>query len=64
MCKVYDFLRRVAKSPLVLVARRVISSVVPMKPYPQCGIAPRCPCPVVRTHVAGVAIGNEVNMKL
>ena len=59
-----SFLRNLDRGTLVFVMQRVLGVLLPMKPYAQCGIAPRCPCPSAPPGMTGVAIGDEVTMHL
>jgi hypothetical protein len=61
----FGFLRSLDRRAIVLVAQRLLSAVLPCKPYAACGYAPRCPCPNAPVHeTTGVAIGDAITMNL
>jgi hypothetical protein len=61
----FHFLRHIDRQAIVLIMQRVLSAVIPMKPYASCGYAPRCPCPSAPIQeTTGVAIGDSVTMNL
>lgn len=63
MTYILTFLRNLDKRRIIFILKRIVSAVMPMRPYETCGMG-RCPCPCQRHRdrpqsVTGIAAANE-----
>jgi hypothetical protein len=62
---VLSFIRSIDRRKCIYFAQRLLAMVLPLRPYYECGIAPRCPCPSARqSSITGVAVGDDIRMKI
>ena len=63
----FAMLRNLDPQKLIYWAGQLARWALPLRPYYDCGRSPRCPCPSVqqcKSQVSGVAIGDDINMKI
>lgn len=63
---IISFIRNLDRGKCVYFLRRLLATILPLRPYKACGRTTRCPCPAVQLQadMNGVAVGGDVCMKM
>lgn len=59
MNRILRFLRNLDKRKLIFILQRASAILLPIRPYPECGHTPQCPCPMAKKGISGIAIGGK-----